>query len=117
MAADNSNKHKTREIIHNSTEPIEGLKDKTFGTYDHPRKLVKKITKQTIVEVACNKPGKTSRKKAKKIIIDRVHAKQGKSKNHKKAGRPSPNTPSLINWEPTFRILTGQYLLDFIGEI
>ena len=50
------------------------------------------------------------KKKAKKIVVDKGTVRRAKARTRKTSGRHAP-----LDWEPAFRLLTGQYLLDFIG--
>lgn len=116
MAADKLKKHETRKPHHYSTEPIEGIKGEAFSEMAPMRKLAKQTTKKTIAKVVGKKSGKISKKMAKKTFVEERIMRKEKSPTRKKAVRFSTKNPLSIKWEPVFRLLTGQYLCDFIEE-
>jgi len=115
MASDKSEKHKNGKILHHDPGTAAGLKRKTFSKLAGAKKLAKKMARKNGEEPEDRMFGEPSGKKAKKLITKKSVVGHGKVKTGKKVGNSSLDKASLANWEPAFRILTGQYYLDFIG--
>lgn len=79
--------------------------------------LAKKASRKTFAKAPAKKSGKELGKKVKRILDLERSLRQGKAQTHKKPGGPSPEDPPKIEWEPSFHLLTGRHLLEFVGEI